>query len=404
MLKKSFLVVVGVVWTLASAYSVTASDWPQWRGPNRDGISTETGWTTQWPAGGPKQVWKANVGTGCASVAVSGGRVFTLGNQSDTDTVACLDANSGAVLWKHTYACPLDPKMFEGGPGATPTVDGDRVYTLSRSGHLFCLQMATGNVVWSKQLQKDLHGKMPMWGYAGSPLVLGNALLLDVGAAAASTIAFDKMTGAVVWKNGHEHASYGSLMPFTSQRKSCVASFNASGLTVRDAANGAPLAHFAWKTDYDINPTTPIVAGDKIFISSGYGKGCALLQLGAAGLTELWHSKKMRNHFNSCVLWEGHLYGFDDSVLTCMDFSTGAVKWQEKSLGKGSLMIAGGRLVIQGEQGDLVVAEPSPASYKPLARAKVLEGRCWVVPVLANGRVFCKNNLGDLVCMDVSGK
>ncbi|MCX6909742.1 MAG: PQQ-binding-like beta-propeller repeat protein, partial [Verrucomicrobia bacterium] len=368
------------------------------------GISAETGWTTQWPADGPKQLWKTSVGTGCASVAVSGGRVFTLGNQSDTDTVVCLDANTGAALWKHAYACPLDPNLFEGGPAATPTVDGDRVYTLSRSGHLFCFQTATGKVVWSKHLHKDLRGKMPTWGYSGSPLALGNALLLDAGAPAAATVAFDKMTGAVLWKNGHERASYGSLTPFTRAGKSCLASFNVSGLTVRDAANGAPLAHTAWKTDYDINPVTPIVAGGKIFISSGYNKGCALFQLGAAGLAELWHSRKMRNHFNSCVLWQDCLYGFDDSTLTCMDFATGAVKWQEKSLGKGSLMIAGGKLVIQGEKGDLAVAEPSPAAYKQLARAKVLGGRCWVVPVIANGRVYCKNNLGDLVCMDVSGK
>ncbi|MBI5393752.1 MAG: PQQ-like beta-propeller repeat protein [Verrucomicrobia bacterium] len=390
--------------TLVCVHSTIASDWPQWRGPNRDGISTEAGWTVRWPATGPKQLWKLNVGTGCASVAVSQGRVFTLGNKDNTDTAVCLDANTGAVVWKHSYACPLDPNLFEGGPAATPTVDGDRVYTLSRAGHLFCLQAATGKVLWSKHLQKDLGAKMPTWGFSGSPLVLNNWLLLDVGAPGAATVAFDKMTGVVAWKNGDEPASYGSLIAFPHGGKTCLASFNVAGLAVRDAADGKALAQFPWKTSYDINPVTPIIAGDRIFISSGYNKGAGLFQFGAGGLKSLWESKKMRNHFNSCVLWKNHLYGFDESTLACMEFATGTVKWTEKNLAKGSLMLADGKLIIQGEKGDLVIAETTPMAYKELARAKVLGGRCWVVPVLANGRIHCKNNLGDLVCVDVSGK
>lgn len=395
---------LALVVTLAVLPSVRAADWPQWRGPTRDGISTETGWSTQWPAGGPRQLWQLTVGTGCASVAVAAGRLFTMGNSNEQDTVYCFDATTGKAIWKYTYACPLNPRLFEGGPGATPTVDGDQVYTLSRVGHLHCLQTASGKLLWSKQLTNDFGGKVPTWGYAASPIVLENKVIFDAGAPDAATIALDKLTGNVLWKSGTEGASYGTLMPFTHAGKTCLASFNAFGLIVRDAATGQELARYPWKTNYDINAATPIIAGDKIFISSGYNHGSALLQFSGDKLTTLWENKKMRNHFNSCVLWQGHLYGFDMETLACMNFATGAVTWKQTGLGKGSLMLADGKLIIQAERGDLVIATVTPTAFKEIARAKVLTGRCWVVPVLANGRIYCKNNLGELVCSDVTGK
>ena len=389
---------------LAGLRPAAAADWPQWRGPTRDGISAETGWAAAWPAGGPRQLWKFSAGTGCSSVSVSQGRVYTMGNRAETDTVYALDEKTGAVLWQHSYACKLDPNLFEGGPAATPTVDGDRVYTLSRSGHLFCLRADTGKVLWAKNLTGDLGGKRPTWGYAGSPIVLENRLILDVGASGAATMALDKLTGQVLWKNGQEPAGYGTLRPFPCQGQTGLASFNGAGLAVRAAQDGKALAFFPWKTSYDVNAATPIVAGDKIFISSGYNRGAALLKISAGGLKALWENKNMRNHFNSCVLWQGHLYGFDESTLTCLDFATGAARWQQDGLGKGALMLADGKLIIQAEKGDLVVAEAAPGAYRELARAKVLGGRCWVVPVLANGAVYCKNNNGELVRLDVSGK
>ncbi len=388
---------------LAAVQIASANDWPQWRGPDRDGISAEAGWLTQWPEGGPKQLWKHNVGISCSSVAVVGDHVFTMGNQNESDTVWCYDAKSGAPVWKHTYACPLDPHQFEGGSGATPTVDGNFVFTCSRAGHLFCLNAADGKPVWSKNLIKDLGGKVPTWGYAGSPVVIGKLVIIDVGAIDGTTMALDKKTGAVVWKSGTDGASYATSMPFKHDGTDCLVTFNAFGLVIRSAA-GKELARHPWKTSYDINAAVPIISGDKIFISSGYNHGCALLQFTGAELKPVWENKKMRNHFNSSVLWKGSLYGFDESTLTCLDFATGDVKWIQPGLGKGSLMIADGRMVIQGEQGDLVIADASPAAFKELARAKVLDKRCWVVPVLANGRIYCKNNLGDLVCLDVSGK
>lgn len=388
---------------LAMIQIAAANDWPQWRGPERTGISAETGWTTQWPAGGPKVLWKKNVGTSCSSVAVVKDHVFTMGNDGNNDTVWCYNAANGDLVWKYTYACALDPHQFEGGSGATPTIDGDLVFTCSRAGHLNCLNATDGKPIWSKNLIKDLGGKVPTWGYAGSPVVIGKLLVIDVGASDGTTMALDKKTGNVVWKSGTDGASYATAMPFKHGGKDCLATFNAFGLVILSDA-GKELARYPWKTSYDINSAAPIVSGDKIFISSGYNHGCALLQFTGTELKSIWEHKKMRNHFNSSVLWKGSIYGFDESTLTCIDFASGDVKWTQGGLGKGSLMIADGRLVVQGEQGDLAIAEATPAAYKEIARAKVLSKRCWVAPVLANGHIYCKNNVGDLVCLDVSGR
>lgn len=394
---------LALVCSFAVCGATRAEDWPQWRGPSRDGISVETGWSARWPAGGPKEIWRKNVGISCSSVAVVKDRLFTMGNQSDQDIVWCLDVNSGAPVWKHSFANPLDPHQFEGGPATTPTIDGDRVFTLSRAGHVLCLQAGDGKPVWSKHLVKDLGGKVPTWGYSGSPLVIGDLLFVDVGAGDGTTMALDKRTGRVAWKSGRGDASYGTIAPFRHGGTECLASFTAFGLVVREMRSGKELAGFPWKTSYDVNATTPVVSGDKIFISSGYNKGCALVKFDGRSLQAVWESRKLRNHFNSSVLWKDHLYGFDESKLACLDFATGEVKWTQDGLGKGSLMLADGKLIIQGERGDLVIAEASPASFKELARAKVLKDRCWVVPVLANGRIYCKNNTGDLVCLDASG-
>ncbi|MDD5261317.1 MAG: PQQ-like beta-propeller repeat protein [Methylacidiphilales bacterium] len=381
-----------------------AADWPQWRGPNHDGISTETGWSTQWNADGPKQLFKLNVGTGCSSVAVSQGHLYTIGNTNNTDTVRCLDAATGKEIWKQSYPCPLDPNSFEGGPGATPAVNADRVYTMSRAGDLHCLDAATGKVVWTKNLVKDFGGKVPKWGYAGSPVVLEKCVILDVGAPGAATVALDKTTGEIAWKNGDEEAAYATPLPFEFGGKKYVALFDAFGLVIREADGGKTVAKQEWKTNYDVNAATPIISGDKLFVSSGYGKGAAQFQFTGSELKYIWQTKKMRNHFNSCVLWQGFLYGFDDTKLACLDFATGDVKWVQEDLGKGSLMLADGKLIIQSENGDLVIASAAPDAFKELARAKVLDQRCWVVPVLANGHIYCKNNVGDLVALDVSGK
>ena len=380
-----------------------AVDWPQWRGVNRDGISTEEILPASWGKDGPKQLWKKRVGTGVSSVAVRGGRLYTMGNNGGMDVVFCLDAATGAEIWKHAYPQALDPRQFEGGPAGTPTIDGDKVYTLSHEGDLFCLAAANGNVLWSKNLQKDFGGSRERWGYAGSPLVDGNLVIVDSGGAGASTVALDKTTGALKWKAGDDGSGYSSPVAFNLAGTRCVAVFKGDALVGLNASNGQELWRYRWKTSYDVNAPTPLVFGDKIFITSGYGTGCALLQVSPGKATEIWRNKNMRSQLASPVLVRGYIYGIDGNVgggeLRCLDLGNGEVKWKQ-DIGGGALIAAGGHLLALNERGELIVADASPTGYRELARAQVLGGHCWIAPAVADGKIYCKNNQGSLVCLD----
>ena len=389
-------------------FSLQAEDWPRWRGPDLNGISKEKNWTTAWPKEGPKQLWKADVGVGFSAVAVANGRVFTMGNNNGRDTVYCFDAEKGGLIWKHSYECVLDPRFYEGGTSATPTVDGDRVYTISKRGDVFCFEAATGKIHWQKHLIQELGLALPAndqdnwWGFAGSPLVRGNLLLLN---AASDGIALHKNGGKIVWSNGKGLSGYSTPVPFKQNGKDFITLAAAESMVAVNEKDGKVAWRYPWKTAYNVNAPDPIVSGDKIFISS-YRHGCALLQMKGDGVEKVYENRNINNHLNPCVLIDGFLYGIDGDAgyaggLTCIEFATGALKWSEKSIGTGALMAAGNKLIVQGAKGELVIAEATPEAFKPLARAQVLGGKCWTVPVLGNGRIYCRNSKGDLVCVDV---
>jgi outer membrane protein assembly factor BamB len=401
---KLSIITFTMVIMFAFASGALALDWWQWRGPNQDGVSTETGWEV-WGAEGPKQVWKTSVGTGYSTVAVSDGRLYVMGNRDKMDTIYCLDAKTGEKIWKHSYPCAAEG---DGHPGtaSAPTVYGKVVYTVSREGDVHCLDAETGKLVWSKDLPRDFGITLPRWGVASSPLILDNMMILDC----ATTVALDKSTGDLIWKTKDYGDSWGldshgggysSPYAFHLNGKKLIAVFNSTGLVILEPEDGKELMLYPWKTDWNVNAAIPIVVDDKIFISSGYNSGCALVQISNGKLVTVWKNKNMRNHMNSSVLWEGYIYGFDESQLRCLDWETGEVEWTQRGLGKGSLMIADGKLIMMGDKGDLAIAEASPDGYKELAKAKVLSGLCWTVPVLSNGMIYCRNHDGDLICIDV---
>ncbi len=383
-----------------AALNLNAADWPRWRGSNFDGISPESIPSGAWGVEGPKQLWKAKVGTGWSSLSVAGGRVFTMGNTDEADSIYAFDAISGAELWKHSYPCASkDPNGYPG-TRCTPTVDGDRVYSVSRQGHLFCLEAKSGKVIWSKNFVTDFKAQIPTWGFAGSPLVEDNLLIVETAGSSTAVIAFNKLNGEVIWKNGNEGAGYGSPVPQTLDGVRTVLVFNPAGLTSRRVSDGKMLWHFPWSTSYDVNAATPLVIGDKVFISSGYGTGCALIQIAQNKPKVLWQNKNMRNHMASCIYLDGFLYGFDEGELRCLDFNTGEVKWSSGRYGKGSAMLAGKNLLAFSDKGMLASVEASPAGYKELASVQILGGRStWIVPVLANGRIYSRS-LENLVCLD----
>ncbi len=394
----------GLLTVLLQARSpATAADWPRWRGPDLDGISREKGWSATWPMDGPTPLWRASVGTGFCSVAVSQGRVFTLGNSNETDTVWCLGAKDGRVVWKHSYHCPLEPQYYEGGPHATPTVDGNRVFTLSKRGQVFCFKRATGELVWQKDLMADLGVKKPRWGFAGSPLVDQDLLILNVGGAGT---AMDKATGKIVWTSNPEPAGYATPVPFSLAGERSLLIFSAKALVAVKARTGKELWRYNWETKWDLNTTDPIVSGDTVFIST-FDRGCALLKFDASHASVVWQNKNMANHFATCVLADGYLYGVDGNTdappkdLRCVEFATGQIKWRQPGFGLASLLVADAKLIVLSDKGELAVGPVSTEGFRPSSQAQVLGGKCWTTPAFANGLLYCRNAEGTLVCLDL---
>jgi outer membrane protein assembly factor BamB len=385
--------------------AANAADWPHWRGPDYNGISNETDWSATWPEGGPKVLWQTELGIGFASMAVGKGRVYATGNVGDNDILYCFDAKTGSQIWKKSYPCPLLDKSHEGGPCATPTVNGDAVYTFSKNGDALRFNAETGEIVWHKNLCKELGVKTPEWYFASSVLLVGDLVIFNAGTYGT---ALNKTDGRLVWQNGKGAGGYATGVPFSVAGRQCIAMPVCRELVGLNPLTGAVLWKIPWKTSYDINAADTIISGDRLFISSGYNKGCALYKITDDNLTVIWQNKAMRNQVNSSALWKGYLYGFDGQVggggkLACVDFESGAVKWSQSGMGTGSLMLADGKLIILSESGKLIVAEASPQEFKQLASAQILTGKCWTVPVLSNGRIYARNAAGRLVCLDVSG-
>jgi outer membrane protein assembly factor BamB len=378
----------------------SAADWPRWRGPGRNGISSES-IQPRWPADGPKVLWRASVGTGFSSLAISGGKVYTMGNAADRDTIWCFDARNGSPLWHHTYPAKLGPVYYEGGPGSTPTVDDGRVYTIGKWGDVFCLDAGKGTIIWQHDLSKD-GVKSNRWGFAGSPLVWQDLVIFNAGS---QGVALDRNTGRVVWLNGTQPTGYASPVLFESAGKQAVLIFAAKHLVGVDARTGRELWRFPWETGYDTNNPDPLIYRNNIFISS-YSSGCALLELKDDQPRLVYSSKVLHNHLSPGVLLGEYLYAFNGEArektdFRCVHLPTGKVKWTRKDPAMGSLICANGNLLVLSEKGELLVGAASPDEFKPLARAQVLGGLCWTPPALADGLLYARNAKGDLVCLDL---
>ena len=380
-----------------------ATDWPNWRGPNHNGISAEKGWLTVWPKEGLKELWRVEPGPSHSSVAVLAGKVYAMGRNANQDTVVCLNADTGATLWKHSH--PAVDGDYGAGPRATPAVDGKAVYTVSADGQVFCLDAVSGQMIWNKNPQKELKLDMPMHNFSTAPIIEGKLLLLNMGT---SGLALAKKTGNIVWKS-EGTTSYSSPVPCTLAGKRCVALFATTQLLVVDLANGRKIASYEWKTRDNANCADPVIVGDSIFISSSYGCGCALIGVSDGKAAVLW-KKRFECHYASPVLVGDCLYalivsGWMKADLVCMSVKDGAVRWTQKDVGAGGLIAADGKLIVLSRNGNVILAEASPTAYTEIARTKVFStGECWNGPVLCNGHIYVRNEKGTLVCLNVRGK
>ncbi len=388
---------------LLSAASAVAeiSEWPRWRGPDGNGIAPDADVNPKALAGQPKIAWKASLGTGFSSVAVAGSLVYGLGNADGTDTVFCLNAGTGRIVWKYSYRCAQGSYP---GPRATPTVHDGVVYTLSREGHLFALDAATGKVLWQKQLVNDLGIQPPGWDFAGSVVVAGDRLILNAGR---SGLALDRSSGATIWESGAGPGGYATpVLAELAGRPSAVIFGERAAYGV-DVADGTVRWSFPWVTGSDVNAADPVVFGDRVFVASAYDKGCALYDVSGARPAVVWRNNAFNTHFSSFVTLGGYLYGIDGDarvpnggVLRCLDVRTGKTAWSAP-VGFGSLIATRDHLVVLNSTGTIIVAEASSAGYRELARCSLPRNQYWTPPALAGGKLFVRNLTGDLFAIDV---
>ena len=391
------LLLMATVVSLCMAAQVMAqanANWPQWRGPNRDGISEETGLLKQWPAEGPPLVWKATgAGRGYSSFSIANGKLYTLGLRGDREFVVAFDVATGKEAWATPHGSAFHNDRGDG-PRGTPTVDGDRVYALGGNGDLSALDAKTGKLVWTKNVLEAFGGSNITWGISESPLVLGNKVLVNAGGQGASIVALNKSDGSVIWKSQSDEAGYSSAVPLELNGITEVVFFTARRAIGLDAKDGRLLWEYSKPSNNTANVATPIVRANRVFISSDYGTGGGVVEIKPDNKAqEIWFSKDMRNHHSSSVLIGDYLYGFSASILTAIKFDTGEMAWRDRSVGKGSLVFADGNLYLFSENGVVGLAEATPAGYKEKGRFRIQQGSLptWTHPVVAGGRLYLRD-------------
>jgi outer membrane protein assembly factor BamB len=380
------------------AMSQSAGDWPQWRGPNRDGISKETGLLKQWPTDGPPLARKiTGAGRGYSSLAIAGGRLFTMGLRGDREYVVAFDLATGKEAWATPHGTAYRDSRGDG-PRGTPTVEGDRLYALGGNGDLSCLDVRTGKSIWAMNILQKFGGENISWGISESPLVVGDRLLVNAGGRNASIVALNKKDGTVIWKTQSDKAGYSSAIPVQVGGRTQVVFFTQERALGLDPADGKMLWEYARPSNNVANVATPVARGNRVFLSSDYGTGAGLVEIKAGergGLTaqEVYFTKEMRNHHSSSILVGDHLYGFSSGILTAMRFDTGQVAWRDRSVGKGSIVYADGMIYALSENGVVGLVEATPEAYKERGRFRIAQDSLptWTHPIIAGGRLYLRD-------------
>lgn len=385
-----------------------SQDWPRYLGPDGSGM-VEGKIRTNWKEEKPKELWRKDLGKGCTSFAIAGEKVVVMGNKDNTDIVWCLDAATGKEIWTHKYPEKLDPKLYEGGPNATPSIDGDVVYTLSRTGNLFCLSMADGKPKWNVHYKKDFKGRVPDWGYSASPVVKGNLLYCLPCADDGGLYALEKSTGKVSWKSGDDtKPGYATPVFFTHEGKELVAAFHGRQLVAYHLeSKGKPVFDFGWRTSYDVNASNPQYHDGMMFLASGYGMGYVVIDVSGGKPKVLHKDEDTRMIFQNSILRDGDILGvFGDKNIAAelirMDMKTGKAHWRAKMPGtRGSSLMVGDQMVILSETGEIICGEPAKSGWKEHGRVKALSSVSWGNVAFAHGRIYARSNKGEAVCLEV---
>ena len=407
------------------AASVAAADWPQWRGPDRSGVSNERGLLKQWPAGGPKLLWQVNdLGDGFSTPVVVGSRIYMMSNRGlDNEYVQAISASDGKVIWTTRVGNVGNPDQNPSYPKArsTPTIDGDLLYTLGSDGDLACVETKTGKIRWTKNLRKEFEGKPGEWAYAESPLVDGNVVIITPGGPTATLAALNKKTGAVIWKSavpGGDAAGYASAIIVQAAGRKQYVQLLAKGLVGVDAKTGQFLWRYADVAKGPAQYFTPVARGEYVYGGAlGVGGGMVHLEANGEGVTakQVYFARGLPNGVGGAVIVGDHLFGTEvGQKLVAVDFATGKVKWQQENFGWASVAAADGMLYLHLVDGGWVLAEASPEAYRekgrftppsPPKHAKNgdFAEAAFAYPVIANGRLYIRD-LGTLWAYDIKAK
>lgn len=396
-----FVVAASLLLTITSA--AQSSDWPQWGGPARDFKSDAKGLAATWPEGGPRRLWSRDLGEGYSAIAVAGGKLFTMYRRGEKDVVVALDAATGKTLWEYAYDAPFAPEYsMENGPGphATPTVAGERVFTAGPTGKFNALDAKTGKLLWSHDLMSEYKGTIRVNGYACSPLVYRDMVLMMVGGEGHALMAFEQKTGRVVWKKHDFKNSPGSPLIINVGGQDQLVAFMWDTIVGVDPRTGDLLWTHPHETEFGLNVSTPVWGEDNLlFVSSSYGGGSRVLRLMRDGkktkVEEVWAHKLMRVHYSNVVRLGDYVYGssgdFGTAPLTAVNVKTGKVAWRDRSLARASFVVAEGRLILLDEDGNLALATPLEDGLKLHSKVELLKSNAWTVPTLAGTRLYVRD-------------
>ncbi len=403
-----------ILWTVgaASAREPEPDTWPQFRGPNRDGVSRSTGLLAAWPEDGPRELWRVPLGEGFSGIVVDAGRVYTMFAEGDRELLGCFDLKNGREIWRRD----IDKKFvdeFGDGPRSAPTVDGDVVYALGSNGELAAVDKRSGEARWRVSFAKRFDAAVQRWGYSGAPLVDGERLLVETGGGDRQAFAaFNKKTGETLWTAYDGVPGYSSPIAVDFAGKRLYIALASQMGESRNAPPKQQLVAFSPDGKLVFKQPAPgflvampvFVPPDKVFVSASNDDGCRLYRLKSRDdgvvLEELWANRSMRNHFNSSVYRDGYLYGFNNATLQCVDAASGQRQWGKRGFGKGSLTLADGKLLVVSDRGKLALIDAAPAAYREISSFQALQGKCWTSPTVVGGKALLRNQK-EMVCFDL---
>lgn len=395
----TFLILSTLTFNLTT---VSAQEWTTWRGPNSDGtVVSPVQWNPRSLDGGAKLLWRVNVGQGYSSVSVRGRFLYTMGNDGSNDIIYCLDTRTGREIWRYSYSASRGSYP---GPRTTPVLDGNTLYAASRYGDLVSLNAANGRLNWQKNIVREHGVTLPGWGLSSSVVIHGDLLIVNAGQAG---IALNKNTGDLVWSNGRGRGGYATPVVTALGGKTYAVLFSYDTLRFVEADTGRQIWSYPWRTGQDVNAADPLVIGNRIFISSGYGRGATLLDFNLRGASPAWENTLMQNHFSSVVFRDGFIYGSHGqagdrrSGLRCLDLETGSERWSN-TIGMSSLIMVDDKLIVLTEQGTLIIAQTDPRRFQQLSQAvSIIPRIAWTPPVYSDGMLYIRNDRGDLLCVDL---